>query len=58
MVIVVWWNSLKKMSNVGVRDDDVKRKFLEMYKTALNMEVFVNVLKGDFKCYLEMIKMK
>ena len=58
MAIAARWNSSKKMSNVGVRDDDVKRKLLEMYKTAPNMEAPANAPKGDFKRHSETRKMK
>ena len=58
MAIAARWNSSKKMSNVGVRDDDVKRKLLEMYKTAPNMEAPANAPKGDFKRHSETTKMK
>jgi len=49
MAIAARWNKGKKIAAVGVKDDDVKRKLMEMYKTAPNMEVAANAPKGDFK---------
>ncbi|CEF97252.1 Protein of unknown function DUF901 [Ostreococcus tauri] len=49
VAIAARWNSSKKMSKIGVKGDDVKRKLLEMYKTAPSMELPVNAPRGDFK---------
>ena len=49
MAIAARWNASKKISRVGVKDDDVKRKLMEMYKTAPSMETPANAPKGDFK---------
>jgi predicted RNA-binding protein with PIN domain len=49
MAIAARWNSSKKMSNAAVKDDEVKRKLLEMYKSAPSMEMPANAPKGDFK---------
>lgn len=52
------WNSSKKLSKVGVKGDDVKRKLLEMYKTAPSMAMPSNAPKGDFKRQSESTKSK
>mmetsp|Transcript_3124 Transcript_3124/g.10407 ORF Transcript_3124/g.10407 Transcript_3124/m.10407 type:complete len:401 (+) Transcript_3124:73-1275(+) len=49
MAIAARWNKGKKIAAVGVKDDDVKRKLMEMYKTAPSMEAPANAPKGAFK---------
>jgi len=58
MLISARWSSAKKMSTVGVKDDDVKRKLLEMYKSAPSMEMPANAPKGDFRRQSETTKSK
>mgnify|MGYP001162382425 FL=1 len=58
MAIAARWNASKKISRVGVKDDDVKRKLMEMYKTAPSMETPANAPKGDFKRQSETSKAK
>ena len=58
MSISARWSSAKKMSNVGVKDDDVKRKLLEMYKSAPSMEMPANAPRGDFRRQSETTKSK
>jgi len=58
MAIAARWNTSKKISRVGVKDDDVKRKLMEMYKTAPSMETPANAPKGDFKRQAETTKAK
>lgn len=58
MSISARWSSAKKMSNVGVKDDNVKRKLLEMYKSAPSMEMPANAPRGDFRRQSETTKSK